>query len=36
MAKANIIYFTKEDINKSLSLYENDLEDNIIRISEKN
>ncbi len=29
IAKANIIDFTKDDINKSLSLYENDLEDNI-------
>lgn len=29
LTKANIIDFTKEDIRKSLSLQENDLEDNI-------
>ena len=29
LAKVNIINFTKDDINKSLSMLENDLEDNI-------
>lgn len=29
LAKVNIIDFTKDDINKSLSIQDNDLEDNI-------
>lgn len=29
LAKTNIINFTKDDVNKSLSMQENDLEDNI-------